>query len=142
MDVRMMLFMGADRRDLVRLASILFISVRSSRSSSSLVVAGAWATGEGQAYIVWPQHLVRPFSGRHARRPANARGGLPCRRRVRAAFAALGVATLVGLVTPRPQNASVAPLRGAQATGPIALSAPLQGLSWAHDSRIAAGSSR
>ena len=28
----------------------------------SAVVAGAWAVGEGLAYLVWPQHLLRPFS--------------------------------------------------------------------------------
>jgi hypothetical protein len=105
-----------------------FLSVPFITLVMSLVVAGAWATGEGQAYIVWPQHLLRPFSAvmrGHLRTPEAA---FPVTAGYAAAFVALGVATAIGLVTPAAENASVAPLR-ALGDWPVSLSAPLQGLS-------------
>lgn len=78
----------------------------------SFVVAGAWAVGESQAYLVWPQQNLRPFSAwmrgdfrtREALEPVTA-GYL-------SAFAALGAVTLLGLVSPRASQPSIASLFG------------------------------
>ncbi len=105
---------------------------------SSFMIAGAWAAGEGQAYIVWPQQLIRPFSAllRGNFRSPEAAG--PIVVGYLAAFAALGGVTALGLVTPAPPDASVAPLFQLS-TWPMALAGPLNGLVVALSYTIVAG---
>lgn len=74
------------------------------------VIAGAWAVGESQAYLVWPQQNLRPFS-------AWMRGDFRTREAIEpvtvgylSAFAALGAVTLIGLVVPGSNQPSVAAL--------------------------------
>ncbi|MGB5035602.1 MAG: SpoIIE family protein phosphatase [Blastocatellia bacterium] len=74
------------------------------------VIAGAWAVGESQAYLVWPQQNVRPFS-------AWMRGNFRTKEAIEpvtvgylAAFAALGIITMLGLISPGSHQPSVAAL--------------------------------
>lgn len=76
------------------------------------LIAGAWAVGEGQAYLVWPRTKLRPFSSfvrGDFRAPGSAEqvavGYL-------LAFAALGVIVVFGLVAPASEAPSVAPYLG------------------------------
>lgn len=76
----------------------------------AFVIAGAWAVGESQAYLVWPQQNLRPFS-------AWMRGDFRTREAIvpvtvgyLAAFAAVGAITLAGLISPGSTHPSIASL--------------------------------
>lgn len=103
-----------------------------------LILAGAWAAGEGQAYLVWPRHLIRPFSAAlrgNFRTPETApqvaTGYL-------LAFAALGAVALLGLLAPPSPVQSIAPLFGLS-TWPIWLSLPVQATGVALSTSVLAG---
>jgi serine phosphatase RsbU (regulator of sigma subunit) len=78
---------------------------------SAGLVAGAWAVGEGVAYTVWPQSLLRPFSA-WLRGKFRTSEAAP---QVAAGYAmgciALGIIVLAGFIIPPSPAPSVAPIQ-------------------------------
>lgn len=76
----------------------------------AFVIAGAWAVGESQSYLVWPQHHIRPFSAWMRGDFRTTEAAEPVAVGYLSAFAALGATTLVGLASPAADASSVAHL--------------------------------
>jgi serine phosphatase RsbU (regulator of sigma subunit) len=105
---------------------------------SSFVLAGAWATGEGQAYLVWPQHLIRPFSAFVRGRLRTPEAAEPVAIGYALAATALGAVVLLGMVTPPSPVPSIAPFFSLF-YWPMSVTIPLQALSMAFSLTITAG---
>lgn len=104
----------------------------------ALVLAGAWATSEGQAYMAWPQHLIRPFSAIMRGNFRTRESAQPVVAGYLLAFSALGAVVALGLVTPPSSTPSVAALFSLN-EWPIAVAVPIQAGMIAMTFTIAAG---
>jgi serine phosphatase RsbU (regulator of sigma subunit) len=94
----------------------------------SFLLGGAWAVGEGQNYLVWPQHRIRPFSAFLRGNFRTQEAAEPVAVGYAVAAAVLGAAVLVGLVTPASQAPSVVPYFSL-VNYPILVAIPLQAFS-------------
>ncbi len=78
--------------------------------TGTLTVSAAWAVGESEGYATWPQQMMRPISAVMRGRLLQRDVAVSIALGYLVAFAALGAATLVGLVAPPSAQPSTAPL--------------------------------
>lgn len=77
---------------------------------SGLVLAGLWSAGEGQAYLTWPRHLIRPFSAALRGRLRSPEILPPVLAGYSAAFLGLGSIAVAGLFAPDHKIPSIGPI--------------------------------